>query len=315
MNSIHLEIFDAYLNAAREGESTRSKLSPEELARIAAQRGFRDAKAMQSWWEDHFRALRLFATHAAFLRLWKLLVEMPEVELRPDYYADRVLDAIQDWHRRPRLTQAERANSHKRIQDLCRRLEAELAVVSPGSSTGLFERFHFSHAQAVKAFELFEAAPDPRRPGSEAFKFSCKLELAGVTPLWSVRNIRRQASASVSTDPLFPRKIRAAAAKRTYLINALHRILDCLTLQPSFHAELVSLLVHADCDADDVRKATVEFERANEKWWELVQGEPWRSAGLSRPPESLDERRMVALHEAEAIQATMQAQEDFWSQP
>lgn len=310
------DAFGARAASVEEGCVALKKLSPPEIERIALREGFRTTRSFLAWWQDHVRAVRLFATDPDFGRLWELVEAAEDVSgqdaMPPEYYADRVLDGLRDWHVVPRLTKSELAAALSRVSRLCTQLEDELVKLTPAGTHGHFGRFWFSRSQGARGLERFGLLSDgaPSKVGAGGL-FSRKLRSAGVTPLWCIRNIRIQANEPPYPAPLLPRKMRAVTAKRTYLIRLLSQGLGDTSLQPGFHARLVSLLVDGDCDADDVRKVTTGDQVTRQKEFALEREQAGRAAGLGRAPATLEERRSVAEHDRAQIEREMARLEDL----
>jgi len=272
------EFLQQWLAAAQESARLfeNQRFSREALNEQAICHGYRTGTIWLEAMKDQEVALSHFVKADAFQELWAVLKKHDEIYEEDHAYSarrcgvpSRLLEAIDAWHKLPKFTTAERTTHSKKIAKACTQLHDLLEQVLPGDNFGS-QYSHFIFAkdkqQANVVFRAFKS--EPINVHGVVFEAGYRLKHCGVTPLWAINNIQAMAESEVGRNTL-PTKIRAATAKRTYLIGVVNKIIDvacpselpkALGLTHRLLADVVGLLAGMDCEIDDVRKRLALLE-------------------------------------------------------
>ena len=254
-------------------------LSADDREAEATAQGFRTWRALIACFTHEHHALELFAKSDVFAAIWRAMRKRdPKGETLPWGFSPaiagapaKILQGIETWHKTPKFTVAESARHHERIATAARDLAELLEQVTPGGYSQCFHRFELIDDEGNRALSAFQT-PTKQRDIYKFGRFSSALnwtartylERAGVTPLWSLRRIE-SAARNHRADAVLPRKVRAKAAFRTYMIGEVAWALagagprHPLPVGDQLIADAVALLVNEDCSIDDVRKALVNW--------------------------------------------------------
>ena len=271
------EFLQHWLTEASESKRLfeEQKLSHQTLNEQAIRPGYRTKSVWLDAMKDHHAALKHFVHANEFEELWSILKKHDEIYEEDHAYSarrcgvpNRLLEAVDAWHKFPKFTIAERMVHSKKIAKACVQLQDLLGQVLPGIDIeSQYSRFIFARVeQADSVFRVFKS--EPIYTHGVVFEASHRLKQCGVTPLWAVNNIQKMAESEVVRNVL-PTKIRAATAKKTYLIGAVSKAIDsaCVSELPKniglthrLIADVVGLLAGMECEIEDVRKRLAQLE-------------------------------------------------------
>ena len=249
----------------------------------ALRAGFRTWRQYVDCLKDQLWAHRMFVEGTACKALWKKLkaedlrrsgIEALGVPLygpQNGSVPQSLLRNFETWHKKPKLTAAEAVRHHKKILKAAGSLLDLMAQITPGALDDRFARFELD-APTVKRLLHGLHAPEPKtwrrgeRPSDWHFETAGTLALqaAGITPTWGVEAIKQAAEIETSWD-LLPRKVRAASAKRTFMIKQLASGLSAgyprsaLPVGDQLIADVIAEIANSDCSLDDVRKCLAEW--------------------------------------------------------
>lgn len=251
------------------------KLSHQVLSEQALRHGYRTRSVWLDAMKDHHAALTHFVHANEFKELWAILKKHDEIYEEDRAYSagrrgvpNRLLEAVDAWHQFPKFTIAERMMHSKKIAKACAQLQDLLGQVLPGIDfESQYSKFIFARdRQANAVFRVFKS--EPIYEHGVIFEAGHRLKQCGVTPLWAINNIQKMAESEVVRNAL-PTKIRAATAKKTYLIGAVSKAIDsaCVSELPKniglthrLIADVVGLLAGMECEIEDVRKRLAQLE-------------------------------------------------------
>ena len=256
----------------------QANLTGDALNEQAIAHGYRTGRVWKQAMQDHQSALHHFVNADAFGKLWECAKNHDAIYGEGCAYSpairgipNRLLEALDAWHRLPKFTKTERAAHSKKIAKACEQLQDLLGQLLPADAfKAPYSRFILGRdGQADAVFRVFKS--EPLNKPSVIFEAGHNLKQCGVTPLWAVGNIRQmaEAEAAVIRSKFVPTKIRADTAKKTYLIGAFSRAINtaCMDALPSqlgiTHeqiADVVALLAGTECQVEDVRKRLAELE-------------------------------------------------------
>lgn len=258
-------------------ELLRADLSDPSINQAAEANGFRTARIWLDAGKERALIAHRFLHESAFQTLWGILKAYDKRSLIGFAYSPsnggvpaRLLSAVSAWHQAPKFTAAERRRHDKKIADASKTLEVLLAQVSPSHQLDdQYARFDFDDEHARNVFRSLGASArgqeiEKRGWPRMGYALGTHLQVAGVDPLWAVRNIQALATLGAARrDDVLPRKVRASGAKRTFYIVALYRAilgacmenLDQLGISYQLMADIAGLMADTDCSSDDVRKA------------------------------------------------------------
>lgn len=249
---------------------TREKLNEQAICY-----GYRTGLVWLAAMKDHHAALKHFVNANEFKELWVILKKHDEIYEEDRAYSARncgvpnkLLNAIDAWHKFPKFTVAERIMHSKKIAKACAQLQDLLGQVLPGDEhESQYSRFIFARdGQADAVFRVFKSKPLYEH--GVIFEAGHTLKQCGVTPLWAVNNIQKMAESKAVRNGL-PTKMRAATAKKTFLIGAVSRVINtaCVSELPKtlglthrLIADVVGLLAGMECEIEDVRKCLAQLE-------------------------------------------------------
>lgn len=250
--------------------------STDKEKEIAAQAmGYRSARSAAEHWQRAHLVLDRFVNEKAFQTLWEILKKHDKehggftFSSRNGGFPASLIRALRDWYMLPKFTKTERNQHHKKIQMACEELLSLLGQVAYSTSTDVsFSGFyHLNPDEVSSLFDWFNSPQKWRKEMDDGrYRAYLGLTRASITPIWAVEYIKRMASYDYDHERfVLPTKIRAKNAMRTFMIKRLwHELKSSLLLENAadlipkeLFAEIVGLVVDADCTADDVRKALV----------------------------------------------------------
>lgn len=255
-------------------EKTKA-LTSEARRRLAHEHGFRTWEHFDAAMKTSRKLARDYVHHPAFLSLWSALKEHDRQSGWVDLYGPhnggvprQLMDAVVDWYKLPKLTNAERWRLQKKVASLCEELLSSLEQLTPapiGDDPFSSIRVPTEKAERVMRFlrvpdELL-TVPSSRPPWFLSSVLTDALQSAGIDAAWYIRQVRGAASVQPRRGTA-PRKINAKSAFRTYLVQQAYALIcpysfTRITGKYRLVADVVEVISGDICTEEDVRKLAI----------------------------------------------------------
>lgn len=264
----------------RKSKELTASMSQEEKERLAIHLGFRTFRSSLECHDRIRTILQRFIESTAFHKLWD---KLEECDRQSDGFSmspanggspQHLLRAITEWYQLPRITDAERAGTLRKMDALASELLDLLGTISPAGDLDPFLSIAQLEDWQIDALHLGfgnKASYDENKSRAHYFekpswRARYVLKRSGVTPAFVLECLKATICRQREGGPnelRGPRpKSHAKGAMKTHFIKVVDHLLyqaamfveQPPSLEANLVAELVGLITDMDCSADDVYK-------------------------------------------------------------